>query len=94
MEGFLIRRWDPVVPGRRWLFFRAPANQRLAGGVGVCTLCGAVPTPGITIFVPALSELSLYGVIAEPGTGTYPPFVRRDRGVSPRGNSRRARLAP
>ena len=57
MEGFLIRRWDPVVPGRRWLFFRAPANQRLAGGVGISTPCGAVSIRGITVFVPALSEL-------------------------------------
>jgi len=36
----------------------------------------------------------MYGGISEPGMGTYPPRVRRDRGVSPRGNSRRARLAP
>ena len=36
----------------------------------------------------------MYGGISEPGMGTYPPRVRRDRGVCPRGNSRRARLAP
>ena len=36
----------------------------------------------------------MYGGIAEPGMGAYPPRVRRDCGVSPRGNSRRARLAP
>ena len=35
----------------------------------------------------------MYGEIAEPGMGTYPPRARRNRGVSPRGNSRRARLA-
>ena len=36
----------------------------------------------------------MYGGISEPGMGTYPAWVRRDRGVSPRGKSRRARLAP
>ena len=82
------------VPGWRWLYFRAPANQRSAGGVGVSTPCGAFSTRGITVFVPSLSELSMYGGIAEPGMGIYPPRVRQDRGVSPRGNSRRARLAP
>ena len=50
-------------------------------------------TRGITVFVPVLSQLLIYGVISEPGMGIYPPRVRRDRGVSPRGNSRRARLA-
>ena len=34
-EGFLIRRWDPILPGWRWLLSRAPANQRSAGEVGV-----------------------------------------------------------
>ena len=32
----------------------------------------------------------MYGGISEPGMGTCPPRVRRDRGVSPRGNSRRS----
>ena len=50
--------------------------------------------PEITVFVPALSELQMYGEIAEQGMGTYPPRVRRDRGFSPRRNSHRARLAP
>ena len=36
----------------------------------------------------------MYGGISEPGMGTYPPRVQRDRGVPPRGNSRRARRAP
>ena len=94
MEGFLIREWDPVVPGWRWLDFRAPANQRWAGGVGFSPPFGAVSTRGITVFVPALSDLYMYGGIAEPGMGTCPPGVRRDCGVYPRGNSRRARLAP
>ena len=32
-------------------------------------------------------------MISDPGMGTYPPRVRRDLGVGPRGNSLRA-LAP
>ena len=36
----------------------------------------------------------MYGGVSEPGMGTYPPRVRRDRGVPPRGNSRRASRAP
>ena len=91
MEGFLIR---DVVPGRRWLYSRAPANQRSADGVGVSTPRGAISTRGITVFVPGMSELQMHGGISEPGMGTYPPRMRRDRGVSSRGNSRHALLAP
>ena len=54
---------------------------------------GAVLTRGITVFVPGLSELYMYGEISEPGMRTYPPRMRRDRGVFPRGNSCRARLS-
>ena len=57
MEGFLIRGWDPIVPGWCWLYSRAPANQRSARGVGVSTPIGAVSTRGITVCVPGLSEL-------------------------------------
>ena len=32
----------------------------------------------------------MYGEVSEPGMGTCPPRVRRDREVPPRGNSRRA----
>ena len=76
MEVFLVRGWDPVVPGWRWLFSRAPANQRSAGGVGVSITYGAVSTRGITVLVPELSELKVYGGISEPGMGTYPPRVQ------------------
>ena len=37
MEGFLIRGWEIVVPGWRWIYFQATANQRSAGGVGIST---------------------------------------------------------
>ena len=150
----LNRGWDPVVPGWRWHCFRAPANHRSAGGVGFSTPYGAVSTRGITVFVPRLLDLYMYGGISdlgmrpcrprmtlalfsspsqsaigrrgwgfhtvrcgfdpgdhrfrppvvgvvdgygrisEPGMGTYPPRVRRDRGVSPRGNPRLEPLAP
>ena len=36
----------------------------------------------------------MYEGISETGMGNYPPRVRRDRGVSPRGNSRCAHLTP
>ena len=28
MEGFLIRGWNPIVPGWRWLYSRAPISDR------------------------------------------------------------------
>ena len=56
-EGFLIHRWEPILPGVRWRYVRASANQQPARGVGVSALCGAVSTRGITVFVPGLSEL-------------------------------------
>ena len=46
-----------------------------------------VSTPG------CWSLLQRYGGIYDPGIRPYPPRVRRDLGVGPRGNSRRA-LAP
>ena len=95
MEGFLMRGWELILPGVRWLYVRSSANQRSASGTGVSTPCRAVSTRGITDFdfVPRLSELHMYGGISEPEMGGYLPRVRRDRGISPRGNSRRARLA-
>ena len=93
IEGFLIRGWKLILPGVRWLYVRSPASQRPASAAGVSTPCGAASTRGITLFVPVLSEFWMYVGIAEPGMD-YPPRVRRDRGVSPGSNSRRARLAP
>ena len=83
MERFLIRGLQPVVPGWRWLYFRAPARQRSTGGVRVSTPCGAVSARGITVFVPGLSGLYMYGGISKPGMGTYYPRVRRDHGETP-----------
>ena len=72
IEGFLIRGQEATVPGWKWLYSRAPANQRSAGGVAIFTPCGALSTPGITVFVRGLSELYMYGSICDPGMGTYP----------------------
>ena len=57
MEGFLIRGWDPILPGVCWLCIQTPANQRLAGGAGVSAPCGAVSTRGNSDFVPGMLEL-------------------------------------
>ena len=40
-------------------------------GVGIFTPCRAVSTRGITVFVPALSELYKYGSVSDPGMGPY-----------------------
>ena len=52
MEGFIIRRWEPVLPGVRWFYVRFPANQRSANGAGVSTPFGAVYDRGITALSP------------------------------------------
>ena len=57
MEGFVNRGYNLILTGWRWLYSRAPANQRWADGVEVSTPYGAVSTRGITVFVPGLSEL-------------------------------------
>ena len=75
MERFLIRGWDHIVLGWHWLISRSQAYQRSASGVGISTPCGAVPTRGITVFVPGLSELQMYRVIYDPGMGYYRPLV-------------------
>ena len=51
MEGFLIREWDPVVPGCRWLYIRSPANQRWARDWGFHTVRGGFD-PGDHRFRP------------------------------------------
>ena len=65
--GLLIQGWKPILPGVRWHFVRFPVSQRPASGAGVSTPCGAVSTRGITVFVPTLSELQMYGGISDPG---------------------------
>ena len=91
-----VRRDRGVAPKRnprRALAPEASANQQSASGTGVFTPCGAVPTLGIYGYVPRLLEVYRYGWVPDTGMGTYYPRVRRDRGVCPRGNPRRA-MAP
>ena len=48
----MIRRWEPILPGMRWLYGRARANQRSASGAGVSKPCGAVSTGGSSFSSP------------------------------------------
>ena len=78
---------------RRALAPEVSANQQSASGTGVFTPCGAVPTLGIYGYVPRLLEVYRYGWVPDTGMGTYPPQLRQNRGVGPRGNPCRT-LAP
>ena len=73
MEEYLIRGWEPNLPGGRWFYVRFPANQRSASGAGVSIPCGAVSNRGIKVFVSRLSELYMYGRIPDRGMQTYLP---------------------
>ena len=42
---------------------------------------------GITVVVPCWLELYMFRIISDLGMGLYPPRVRRDVDVGPRGNS-------
>ena len=57
MAGFLMRGWQLILPGVRWIFARSPANQGSASGTGVSTPYAAVLTRGITAFIPRFLEL-------------------------------------
>ena len=59
----MIRGWDLILTGWRWL-------HELQ--VGVSTPSGAVSVRGVIVFVPGLLELSLHGRISDPGMGRYP----------------------
>ena len=61
----------------------APANQRSVDGGGIYTPCGAVLSRGITVFVPGLLDLCMYGSISDTGMGTYHSRVRRDLDIIP-----------
>ena len=84
----------PCRPRVALSLFSSPSQSAIGRrGWGFHTVRGGFDR-GITVFVPALSELQMNGGIAEPGMGTCPPRVRRDRGVSPRGKSRRPCRVP
>ena len=105
LGGLIISGWDLILPGcggTRWpegqlsphASFMRPSQPGIRQwGVGISTSCGAVSTRGISAFVPGLSTLQSYGRISDPGMGNYPPRVRQDLDVGPRGNFRHA-LAP
>ena len=69
MKGFLIRGWEPILPGVRQLYVRVPANQQSPSGAGFPHRAGRFRR-GITVFVPRLSELYMDGEIYDPGMGT------------------------
>ena len=54
MGEFMIREWDVILPGWRWL-----CEPRVV----VSTPCGAASTRGTTVFVPSLFELKMNGRI-------------------------------
>ena len=71
---------------------RRADNHQSDSGVGVSTPRGAVSTRVISVFVAGLLGFKTW-LIPDPGTRNYPPRVRRDLNVVPRGNARRA-VAP
>ena len=108
LEGFLIQGWDPILPecgpdldvdprgiSRRALTPRAPVNRQSASALGVSTPCGAVSTRGISVFARGLLELSIFlKKHGYPGMRPYPPRVRQDLDVRPRGSALAVQLAP
>ena len=75
----------------RWLHETHGQLRKSVSRVGVSTPRKAISTTrGMSVFVPALLKLKMYGRIYDSGLGPYNPRVRRDLNVVPRGNSRRA----
>ena len=58
---FLIRGWDLVLLGWRWLY---------EPQIGGSTPCRALSTQGGTVFVPGLLELWICGRVSGPGMGS------------------------
>ena len=71
----MMRGWDYILPGWRWLYELPVEGYQAASEVAVFTLCGAGSTRVITVFVPFLSDLLMYGRIHGAGAGRYPPRV-------------------
>ena len=103
MERFLTGGWELIRP--RWGGTAALARGatlttrslqkpqhisiRLVG-LKVLTPCGAVSTRQYFRNTPWLLELCRYGMISDLWMRTNPLQVRRDRGLGPRRNPRRA----
>lgn len=67
----VVKIWKVVGTGDRGLSFPGAAEQ----GVCVSTPCGAVSTRGVSVLVPWLSGLLMYGWIPAPAIVPYPPRV-------------------
>ena len=79
MEGFLIRGWEPILPGcggtstfsreatlaARWIHEPQPISNH-KWGLGSQTLRGGIE-PRISVFVPELMGLQRYVTISDPG---------------------------
>ena len=63
MKGFLIRVWDLILPGWRWLY---------EPQVGVSTPRGTVSTRGTTMSSPSLLRFVDVWKDYDPGIGPYP----------------------
>ena len=104
-DGFLTRVWEFILPrcggtsalargitlAARWLTQPQPISNHPVG-LGIPHPAGRY-RPGGSVFSSPGCWSCRYGRFFEPGIGIYPPRVRRDLSVGPRGNSRRA-LAP
>ena len=93
IEGLLIREWESILPGVRWLFVRSPASQRPARGAGVSTPCGRF-RPGESPFSSprCWSCRSMEGLLNR-GWGPILPVCREIVGF-PRGATSTARASP
>lgn len=78
-------RWD--------IDHKLQPNLKSACGVGGSANCGAISIEGMSVFVPGLMELHMFGVMYDPGMGPSRSWMRRDLDVVLRGNSCQA-LAP
>ena len=91
MEGVVTRGCDLILPGCGWTptlalgaaiaarWFCDP--QQISNPLnesGVSAPCGGVWTRAITVAVPGLLEMYIYGRVFDPGTGLFPPRVRLD----------------
>ena len=96
IKGFMIRRWEPILPGMRWLYGRARANQRSASGAGVSKPWGAVSTGGSSFSSPGFRSckdmegflIQGWGAIGWWGLGFHTVRV----GIDPGGHRFRPRF--
>ena len=86
MKGFLIRVWDLILPGWRWLY---------EPQVGVSTPRGTVSTRGTTMSSPSLLRFVDVWKDYDPGIGPYPIRVALARRTTGWGfHTLRGRIVP